>query len=300
MNNTEVMTKSASVPKNPKRKSLEFLNSDDGLTSYYNDIRNTKSLTKPEEQALVERIKAGDNKAIKLLVESNLKFVVAVCRNYRNQGLSMGDLISEGNLGLMRAARRFDGGMNFKFITYAVWWVRQGILAALAEQTRVVKLSPIKIGLMQRIAKATRDLSQSLGRQPAIGEVAAEMRVTEKEIDDCLYLSKTPLSLSRSPNGEEDGNQEVCISDANATRTDALAREWIVARSIERMLKPLPDREMEVIKMFYGIGSQNALTLTEIGARFNVSCERIRQIKRSGLRRLMHPSKLERISGLRD
>ena len=282
-----------------KNQRLEFLSGDNALSAYLHDIRKMKSLTKSEELALVTRIQAGDKRAMKSLVEANLKFVVAVCRNYQHQGMPMVDLISEGNLGLIRAARRFDGNLNFKFISYAVWWIRQGILTALAEQSRVLNISTGKINVMHRIGKTTQKLSQTLGRQPSMSEVAAEVGISESEVDKCLDLAKPHLSLSRPVIGEENGNLEDCLPDPNAMRPDGPVREWMAARKMESMLKPLPEREGDVIRLFYGIGNPIALTYQEIGERYDLTHERIRQIKESGLNRLRHPSKAKQFCALR-
>ena len=185
-----------------KPNRVEIVKNSESLSAYFSDIKGIKSLSIAEEQALAARIKTGDNKAIKTLVEANLKFVVAVCRNYRYQGMPMCDLISEGNLGLIRAARRFDGSMNFKFISYAVWWIRQGILSALAEQSRVLNVSTGKVGVIHKIGKTTEKLTKTFGRRPYMSEVADELGITQKEVDDCLYLARPPMSLSRPATGD--------------------------------------------------------------------------------------------------
>ncbi len=281
-------------------KRLEFVRGDDVLSAYFNDIKKIRSLKIAEEQALAVRIQSGDKHAIKTLVEANLKFVVAVCRNYKYQGMPMGDLISEGNLGLIRAARRFDGTMNFKFISYAVWWIRQGILTALAEQSRVLNISAGKVGVIHKIGKVGQKLAQTLGRQPCMSEVADKMGMTEKDVDASLFLAMPPKSLSRPAVGDEDGNFEECLFDEDAVRPDQAARRWVVAKNMERMLGPLPDRENQILRLFYGIGIQNTLTLKEIADRFELTRERIRQIKESALRKLRHPSKIREFVALRN
>jgi RNA polymerase primary sigma factor len=249
---------------------------------------------------LSDRIRKGDNQAVKSLVEANLKFVVAVCRNYRNQGLSMGDLISEGNLGLMRAARRYDGSMNFKFISYAVWWIRQGILTALAEQSRVLNLSTSKVEVLRKIGKTNRKLAQTLGRQPSSAEVAKDVGITESEVDVCLYLANPSLSLSSQRAGEEEGGKEIGLPDPVGPKSDAAARSWMVAKAMRNMLGILPERESLTLKLFYGIGRENALSLTDIADRFGVTRERIRQIRADALRRLRHPAREGMLTALRN
>jgi RNA polymerase primary sigma factor len=281
-------------------KSVEFVRDTDSLAAYFNDIKGLKKLRLSEEQALAVRIRNGDNQAVKALVEANLKFVVSVCRNYRHQGLPMGDLVNEGNLGLLRAARRFDGSMNFKFISYAVWWIRQGILSALAEQSRVLNLSTGKVGAIQRIRKTTLKLAQTSGRQPLPGEVAEEMGITEKEVDDCLYLAAPTLSLSHPVGGEEETPFEDSLPDTHGARPDESARRWVVARNVENLLEPLLEREGEIIRLFYGLGLDNALTMREIADRFGITRERVRQIKEIALRKLRLPSRAMRFAALRN
>jgi RNA polymerase primary sigma factor len=293
--------RAAEAVKTSKRNErTEFAEGGDPLASYFREIKAIKGLSLAEEQALSIRIRAGDNQAVKFLVEGNLKFVVAVCRNYRSQGLSMSDLISEGNLGLMRAARRYDGSMNFKFISYAVWWIRQGILTALAEQTRVLNLSAGKVELIRKIGKANRKLAQELGRQPFSAEVAKEVGISETEMDASLYLAKPARSLNGPGTGEEEGGSESGLPDLVAPRTDAAARAWVLSRAMHGMLGVLTDQENAILRMFFGIGRQDALSLTEIALRFNVTRERVRQIKANALQKLRHPVRATRLAALRD
>jgi len=296
----ETTTRIVGTVKPAKRtERLEFVDGGDRLASYFREIKEIKGLTLAEERVLSARIQQGDNQAVKTLVEANLKFVVAVCRNYQSRGLSMNDLISEGNLGLMRAARRYDGSMNFKFISYAVWWIRQGILTALAEQSRVLNVSAGKVEVMRKIGKTNRKLAQTLGRQPFSIEVAEEMGITEGEVDDCDYLARPSLSLSHPAPWEEEGGFENNLPDSHSPGTDAAARSWVVAKSMAGMLEVLSDRESLTLKMFYGINREDTLTLTEIAKRFGVTRERVRQIKADGLRKLRHPVREEKLAALR-
>lgn len=302
------MSATDSLPKTPeetaplkavKSKKLEFVRDDGALTSYLTEIKKAKTLTLKEEQALALRIQSGDRSAIKILVEANLKFVVAVCRNYQYQGMPMGDLINEGNLGLIRAAHRFDGGMNFKFISYAVWWVRQGILTALAEQSRVMNISAGKVNIMHRIGKVSRKLEQSLGRQPTVADISEYMKLPEKEISECLQLAGHPVSLNQPAGKDEDGNLENCIPDTEAESADGAALKTILTKSMEGLLDTLDEREQMVLRLYYGIGVQNTLTLNEIADRFDVTRERVRQIKVKALQKLRHPSRIKQLTAFR-
>jgi RNA polymerase primary sigma factor len=228
----------------------------DSLTLYLNDIKKAKTLTMKEEGELAARIQQGDKKALQTLVEANLKFVVAVCRNYQHQGLSMGDLINEGNLGLMRAAQRFDASMEYKFISYAVWWIRQGILTALAEQSRILKISAGKVGVMHKIGKASQKLEQRLGRAPRLDEVAEAMDITEFEVTECLQLASSPLSLNKPAPGEEEGSLEECLEDKDSDGPDRAAIHDLLKQSIGELLEDLDEREQTVLKLYFGIGRE--------------------------------------------
>jgi RNA polymerase primary sigma factor len=292
--------KPAKITKTAKRtERSEFAEGGDPLAAYFKEIKAIKGLTLAEEQALSIRIRAGDNRAVKTLVEGNLKFVVAVCRNYVSRGLSLGDLISEGNLGLMRAASRYDGGMNFKFISYAVWWIRQGILTALAEQSRVLNVSTGKVEVIRKIGKSSRKLAQALARQPSASELAEDVGISEREVNACLYLANPSMSLSSHAPGDEDGGYENLLPDTSGSRTDAAARSWVMAKAMRGMLVGLPERESLTLKLFYGIDREDALTLTQIADRFDVTRERVRQIKTDALRKLRHPAREGRLNALR-
>lgn len=297
----EPAVRNSEAPKQVNRtERLEFIEGGDRLASYFREIKAIKGLTLAEERALSDRIRTGDNLAVKTLVEANLKFVVAVCRNYQNRGLSMGDLISEGNLGLMRAARRYDGSMNFKFISYAVWWIRQGILTALSEQTRVLNVPTGRVEVLRKIGKTNRKLAQTLGRLPSSDEVAEDLGITEGEVEACLFLANPSLSLSRPLAGDEEGGYEHSLPDSVSPTTDASSRSWAVAKAMQSMLGVLTERESLTLKMFYGIDREDTLSLTDIADRFGVTRERIRQIKAVGLRKLRHPAREQRLNALRN
>ena len=282
--------------KTRRTKGVEFVKDGDAVSAYLAEIKGTKNLSLAEEQNLAIRIQQGDKKAMHALVEANLKFVVSVCRNYQFQGLPMGDLINEGNLGLMRAAQRFDGSMNFKFISYAVWWIRQGILSALAEQSRILTISTGRVGIMHRISKATQKLEQRLGRQPMQEELAAEMGMTEKEIAECLQLGSPPISLTTASKGEYEGSLEESLKDDNAPGADKAALHFLLGENLKEVLCTLDDKEQKVLMMYFGVESETTYTLEEIADRMNVTRERIRQIKEKALERLRHPTRLRKLT----
>jgi RNA polymerase primary sigma factor len=290
--------------KTREAKSLDFIKDkdNDALSAYMSEIKGKKNLTLAEEQDLAARIKQGDKKALNALVEANLKFVVSVCRNYQYQGLPMTDLINEGNLGLMRAAQRFDASMNFKFISYAVWWIRQGILSALAEQSRVLNISAGRVGVMHKIGKVSQKLEQKLGRRPSQDELAAEMGMNEKEITECLQLASTPLSLSGGyhEESEEGGTLEECLRDENAVETDKSARQHLLGENMKELLATLDEREQSVLKLYYGVGTAMTYSLEEIAQRMGLTRERIRQIKEKALQRLRHPSRLRKLASFQN
>jgi len=275
---------------------LDFVKDNDALSLYLNDIKKAKTLTLKEEGELAIRIQQGDKRAINTLVEANLKFVVAVCRNYQYQGLSMGDLINEGNLGLLRAAKRFDGSMQFKFISYAVWWIRQGILTALAEQSRIMKISAGKVGVIHKIGKASQRLEQRLGRPPRLDEVADEMKLTEMEVTESLQLASTPLSINKPVPGEADGILEDFLEDTESPGADKDAMHSLLKGNLNELLGTLDEREEQVLRLYYGIGRESSDTLEEIAQRFGLTRERVRQIKAKALERLRHPSRISRLN----
>ena len=280
-------------------KPIEFLGSTDPLAAYFQEIKKSKNLTLAEEKVLSTRIRNGDKRAVNLLVQANLKFVVAVCRNYQYQGLPMGDLINEGNLGLIRAAQRFDGNMDFKFISYAVWWIRQGILSALAEQSRVLNISAGRVGVIHKIGKVNQKLAQTLGRHPTPGELAAEMGLSEKEITESLQLATSPLSFSATAPGETTGTIEDCLKDDNGIDSDKDALDFLLGENLGEIIGTLEEREQFVLKMYYGVGTPISHTLEEIAVMLHLTRERIRQIKSRALDRLRHPTRMKRLACFR-
>jgi RNA polymerase primary sigma factor len=263
------------------------------LDKYLSDIAKEGLITAEEEVSLAKRIKAGDQDALDRMVKANLRFVVSVSKQYQNQGLSLPDLINEGNLGLIKAAQRFDETRGFKFISYAVWWIRQSILQALAEQARIVRLPLNKIGSINKINKTFASLEQQFEREPSVEEIAEIMDMSEEEVKTQMKSSGRHVSMDAPlPGGEDDnrnmydvmlGNDET--SPERALLTDSLRRE------IERSLSTLTKREADVIRAFFGLDGSAPRTLDEIGELFDLTKERVRQIKEKGIRRLKHTSR---------
>jgi RNA polymerase primary sigma factor len=245
------------------------------LDKYLQDIGREELITAEEEVELARKIKAGDQKALEKLTRANLRFVVSVAKQYQNQGLTLPDLINEGNLGLIKAAQKFDETRGFKFISYAVWWIRQSILQALAEQARIVRLPLNQVGSLNKINKAFSRLEQEFERPPSAEELAEALEVPEEKIKESL-------------NG---GTLIDVMVNNDTARTDSGLMAESLQREIERSLSTLTDKEREIIRLFFGIGMNHGLTLEEIGAKFNLTRERVRQIKEKAIRRLRHTSR---------
>jgi RNA polymerase primary sigma factor len=276
-------------------RSLKFLGDDSGLAAYLREISQNQNLSLHQEAELARRIRAGDKEALNTLVQANLKFVVAVCRNYQYQGLPLGDLINEGNLGLIRAAKRFDETMNFKFISYAVWWIRQAILSSLADQSRVINIPPSRVGTIHKMGKTSVKLEQKLGRAPTVSELAEEMGVAINEIHESLQLSASPMSLDAPVKDGEDGRLEDVLEDHNVESPDKSTMAFSLREEMKDILGTLDEREEKVVRLYYGIGLETTYTLEEIAQRFNLTRERVRQIKEKALKRLRHPSRLAKL-----
>jgi RNA polymerase primary sigma factor len=242
-----------------------------------------------QEAELASRIRSGDAQALNELVSANLKFVVSVCRNYRHYGLPMTDLINEGNLGLIRAAERFDERQNCKFISYAVWWIRQAILQSLAEKSRAIHIPLSRFGAFQKMSRTAARMEQELGRSVDLAEIAERLSLDESALEEYHSLGFQPVSLE-APMGEG-GRCEPWLADARAHDAESGLQEECATREIRRILATLDAREEAIVKMFFGIGKGVEQTLEEIGSRFNLSRERIRQIKDRALERLRHPSR---------
>jgi RNA polymerase primary sigma factor len=262
------------------------------LDKYLQDISKVDLITAEEEVELAQRIREGDQAALEKLTNANLRFVVSVAKQYQNQGLKLPDLINEGNVGLVKAAKRFDETRGFKFISYAVWWIRQSILQALAEQSRVVRLPLNKIGVINKINKTYSHLEQINERPPSAAEIAKELDMSESQVKVALKNSGRHLSMDAPfKEGENDSNlYDVLSSDESPNPDDQLMKDSLSVE-INRALDTLSQREADVIRLNYGIGNQPAMTLQEIGDMFDLSRERVRQIREKGIRRLKHQSK---------
>jgi len=261
------------------------------LDKYLQDIGREELITAEEEVELARRIKSGDDKALEKLVKANLRFVVSVAKQYQNQGLSLPDLINEGNLGLIKAAQRFDETRGFKFISYAVWWIRQSILQALAEQSRLVRLPLNQVGSLNKIKKATSRLEQEFERPPSVEEIARKLDIPEHKLDKALRITTRYVSMD-APIAEDEDTKflDVFVSEDTPRTDNNLMRESL-NKEIQRSLSTLTEKERDVINLYYGIGMNHGLTLDEIGAKFNLTRERVRQIKEKAIRRLKHTSR---------
>ena len=260
------------------------------LDKYLQEIGREELVTPDEEVELAQRIRKGDQEALEKLTRANLRFVVSVAKQYQNQGLSLPDLINEGNLGLIKAAEKFDETRGFKFISYAVWWIRQSILQALAEQSRIVRLPLNQVGSLNKINKALGKFEQEYERQPSNEELAEMIDIPKDKISDTLRVGSRHVSVDAPfVEGEDNSLLDVLSNDDSPSADKTLVNESLNTE-IERALSTLTDREREIIKSFFGIGCQE-MTLEEIGERFGLTRERVRQIKEKAIRRLKSPSR---------
>jgi len=257
------------------------------LEKYLQEIGKVELITPEEEVRLAARIKQGDQRALDRLTKANLRFVVSVAKQYQNQGLSLPDLINEGNLGLIKAAQRFDETRGFKFISYAVWWIRQSILQALAEQSRIVRLPLNKVGLTNRIQKAYSQLEQQYEREPSAEELAENLQMDLEEVSATLGIANRHVSVDTPlAEGEENTLLDV-LENPNAEKTDGeLEHNQSLKTEIDRSLKTLTERQKEVICYFFGIGVDHPMSLEDIGEKFNLTRERVRQIKDKAITKL--------------
>ncbi|MEK7819383.1 MAG: sigma-70 family RNA polymerase sigma factor [Bacteroidota bacterium] len=261
------------------------------LDQYLHEIGKVDLITAEMEVELAIKIRAGDQKALDKLTKSNLRFVVSVAKQYQNQGLSLGDLINEGNYGLIKAAKRFDETRGFKFISYAVWWIRQAILQALAEQSRIVRLPLNRVGALNKIGKAFSKLEQEYEREPSAYELSQVLDMSLYEVADTLKISGKHLSIDAPfAQGEENRLLDVIADDRQPTPDSKLIEESLKDEVISA-LKTLNDRESEVIRLYFGLSNEHSFTLEEIGEKFNLTRERVRQIKEKAIRRLRHTSR---------
>ena len=264
------------------------------LDRYLQEIGKVELLTPDMEIDLAKRIERGGaegERALEALVKANLRFVVSVAKQYQNQGLSLGDLINEGNLGLIKAAKRFDETRGFKFISYAVWWIRQSILQALAEQSRIVRLPLNRVGALNKIGKKFSELEQKYEREPTASEIAEELEMTMSEVTETIKISGRHLSVDAPfAQGEDNRLLDVLTNDAQPSPDHGLMSESLKIE-VRRALSTLSEREAEVIRLYFGLDREHSLTLEEIGERFNLTRERVRQIKEKAIRRLRHTSR---------
>lgn len=261
------------------------------LDKYLQEIGKVDLITAEQEVELARRIKQGDRIALEKLTKANLRFVVSVSKQYQNQGLSLPDLINEGNLGLIKAAQRFDETRGFKFISYAVWWIRQSILQALAEQSRIVRLPLNKIGSINKINKASARLEQEFEREPNSKEIAIELEMTENEVKESQRNAGRHVSMDAPLIQDEDNTMyDVLRSDEAPTPETGLLYESL-RKEIDRAVQTLTQRETDVVKLYFGLGEGHPMTLEEIGEKFDLTRERVRQIKEKAIRRLKHTSR---------
>lgn len=261
------------------------------LDKYLQEIGRVDLITADEEVELAKKIKDGDQRAMEKLVKANLRFVVSVAKQYQNQGLTLPDLINEGNLGLIKAAQRFDETRGFKFISYAVWWIRQSILQALAEQARIVRLPLNKIGSINKINRAFADLEQRFEREPSPEEIAEVLEMSEQEVKESIHNAGRHVSMDAPLQEGEDGDMYDVIKSGESPSPDVSLLNESLRNEIERSLSTLTPREADVVRLFFGLSGETAMSLEEIGEKFDLTRERVRQIKEKAIRRLKQGSR---------
>lgn len=263
------------------------------LDKYLQEIGKVDLISADEEVTLAQRIKEGDEIALEKLTKANLRFVVSVAKQYQNQGLSLPDLINEGNLGLIKAAKRFDETRGFKFISYAVWWIRQAILQALAEQGRLIRLPLNRVGTITKITKAAEKLEAEMGRPPKVEEISHQLDVKSEEVFNALQYSRRHSSLDAPFAEGEDSSLINVIEDEQEKDPDNKVMDTSMKEEIASALSTLTERERSVIEMYFGINRDRSFTLNEIGEQFSLTRERVRQIKEKAIRRLAHKTRSE-------
>ncbi|HEV2132031.1 MAG TPA: RNA polymerase sigma factor RpoD/SigA [Longimicrobiaceae bacterium] len=276
------------MPSSPPKKVTVDAES---LDQYLREISAYPLIAREEEAVLAGRIRDNDAEALDRLVRSNLRFVVSVAKRYQNQGVSLADLINEGNIGLMRAAQKFDETKGIKFISYAVWWIRQAILQALAEQSRIVRVPLSRAGTLHRIGRRSSSLTQELGREPTVEEIAEELDLPEEEIKHTLVMAQQHLSLDAPLVPGEEGQLLDYLSDHASPGPDEELYNRALSRSIDEALATLSEREAKVLRLYFGLDDGEPLTLEQIGEQFGITRERVRQIKERALLRLRHQSR---------
>ncbi len=265
------------------------------LEKYLDEISQISLLTPEEEIELTRRIKQGEQDALHRLIRANLRFVVKVAKEYQNQGLPLTDLINEGNLGLIKAAKRFDETRGFKFISYAVWWIRQSILKSLAEHSRVVRLPLNRVGLISKVNQLVRSLEQQYNREPSFDELSKELEISVPDISEAMSSSAFHVSLDQPIHRSEDGTMKEIIRNPDSKMPDGDLIKESLRQEIRRVLKSLAPREEKIIKMYFGVDYERPYTLEEIGERLKLTRERVRQIKERALLRLRHQSRSQNL-----
>jgi len=284
-----------------KESGTSRANGNRSLDLYLHEINKTALLTRDQERELAERIHEGDKAALDQLVKANLRFVVSIAKQYANQGLSLEDLINDGNLGLIKAAHRFDEKRGFKFISYAVWWIRQAMLQSLAEHSRIVRLPLNRAGTLYRIGKASRQLDQELGRKPTAEEIAGRLKLKITEVEDTMHIANTHVSLDDPYSNDQDDNSLVdYLEDDKASMPDEETFENALSDDMEKALSMLSDREKLILSLYFGLNGEEPLTLEEIGKKLHLTRERIRQIKEKAIVRLRHSSRAKYLKGYID
>jgi len=260
------------------------------LELYLREIGSKETLSSEEEAVLAKRIRAGDQEALNELTEANLRFVVSIAKQYANQGVALEDLINEGNVGLIRAAKGFDESKGCRFITYAVWWIRQAILQALAEQSRIVRLPLNRVGELYKMGRAARELGHTLGRNPSTNEIAEELDVSRGDVEGMMSIHSTHLSLDSPVYEGSDKTFQEMISDDEEVPPDEAVVQSAMKRSVSNMLEILDQRERTIIQLFFGINTDRRHTLAEIGRTMGISRERVRQLKNRAIAKLSEKS----------
>ena len=272
--------------------SVKRVSTDDGsLDQYLREISQYPLITREDEVFLAQQIKQACQESLDKLVRSNLRFVVSVAKKYQNQGVSLADLINEGNLGLIRAAHKFDETKGIKFISYAVWWIRQAILQALAEQSRIVRVPLNRAGTLHRIGKRSSSLLQELGREPTVEEIAEGLDISREEVAKTMSISQSHLSLDAPLTPGEDNKLLDYLPDNQNPGPDDETFEHALSESIDEVLKTLKEREAKILRLYFGLDGKEPMTLEEIGGMMGITRERVRQIKEKALARLRHVSR---------
>ncbi len=275
----------------PGAKRTKMTAEDGALDQYLRDISAYPLISRDDEVHLAQRIREADQEALDQLVRANLRFVVSVAKKYQNQGVALADLINEGNLGLIRAAHKFDETKGIKFISYAVWWIRQAILQALAEQSRIVRVPLNRAGTLHRIGRRASALVQELGREPTHGEIAEGMDITEEEVAKTMSISQTHVSLDAPLTPGEDNRLLDYLADNVNPTPDEQTFEKALTETVEEALSGLKEREAKILRLYFGLDRAEPMTLEQIGAAMGITRERVRQIKEKALSRLRHVSR---------